>query len=106
MTSAATRATIAATKHTTVDLRKAGRYSRPAFVHNEGMQAHWSESTVGEHGELLIEGVPFQPGQAVDVLVVPRVAPTVRPGEALHGTVLKYDDPFEPVANEDWEALR
>ena len=24
---------------------------------------------------------------------------------ALQGSVLRYDDPFEPVAEEDWEAL-
>ncbi|MBE0694905.1 MAG: type II toxin-antitoxin system Phd/YefM family antitoxin [Aquamicrobium sp.] len=27
------------------------------------------------------------------------------PFERLRGTVLRYDDPFEPVGVEDWEAL-
>jgi prevent-host-death family protein len=26
--------------------------------------------------------------------------------QALRGTVLRYDDPFEPVGTEDWEALK
>ncbi len=28
------------------------------------------------------------------------------PLEILRGTVLRYDDPFEPVGLEDWEALK
>ena len=30
------------------------------------MQAHWRETTVGEHGELILEGLPFEPGQSVE----------------------------------------
>lgn len=32
--------------------------------------------------------------------------PKQDPLEALRGTVLRYDDPFEPVGVEDWEALK
>jgi len=28
------------------------------------------------------------------------------PREILRGSVLRYDDPFEPVGMEDWEALK
>ena len=28
------------------------------------------------------------------------------PFETLRGSVLRYDDPFEPVGLEDWEALK
>lgn len=28
------------------------------------------------------------------------------PREILRGTVLRYDDPFEPVGLEDWDALK
>jgi prevent-host-death family protein len=28
------------------------------------------------------------------------------PREFLRGTLLRYDDPFEPVGVEDWEALK
>jgi antitoxin (DNA-binding transcriptional repressor) of toxin-antitoxin stability system len=35
------------------------------------------------------------------------VAPDKRdPFEILKGSVLRYDDPFEPVGLEDWEALK
>jgi hypothetical protein len=32
--------------------------------------------------------------------------PTCDPFEILRGSVLYYDDPFEPVGVEDWEALK
>lgn len=40
-------------------------------------------------------------------LEIRRVAPAkIDPMEALKGSVLRYDDPFEPVGLEDWEALK
>ena len=33
-------------------------------------------------------------------------ASTVDPLELLKGSVLRYDDPFEPVGLEDWEVLK
>lgn len=46
------------------------------------------EITVQEQNVPLTEGVP------------------VSPDHPLRGSVLRYDDPFEPVAESDWEALR
>lgn len=69
-----------------------------------GVRAHWRETTVGEHGELLLVDLPLEPGQPVEVLVVPR-APSVA-GHTLRGSVLEYRDPLGPVANEDRDALR
>jgi len=34
------------------------------------VQAHWKEATIGQHGELVLENLPFQPGQSVEVLVI------------------------------------
>jgi hypothetical protein len=69
--------------------------------------ASWIEATVGEHGELVLENLPFKPGQPVEVLVVSRIAPSSGGKTAtLRDSVLEYRDPFEPVASEDWEALR
>lgn len=69
------------------------------------MQAHWRETTVGEHGELVLADLPFKPGQPVEVLVVSR-APAPDQGGTLRGSVLEYRDPLEPVADEDWDAIR
>lgn len=65
------------------------------------------DGVVGERGELMVEGLPFGPGQAVEVFVLLKAAPTLKPhGQTLIGSVLEYRDPLEPVASEDWEALR
>jgi antitoxin (DNA-binding transcriptional repressor) of toxin-antitoxin stability system len=40
-------------------------------------------------------------------LEIRRIAKDERdPLEMLRGSVLRYDDPFEPVGVEDWEALK
>jgi hypothetical protein len=45
------------------------------------VEAHWRETIVGERGELVLEGLPFDPGQVVE-------------------------EPLEPVAGEEWDALQ
>jgi hypothetical protein len=71
------------------------------------VQAQWRETTVGEHGELVLEGLPFEAGQPVEVLVVSKTAgsPTAG-GRSLRESVLEFREPFEPVAGEDWDALQ
>jgi antitoxin (DNA-binding transcriptional repressor) of toxin-antitoxin stability system len=40
-------------------------------------------------------------------LEVRRYQPTARtPLEILRGSVLRYDDPMEPIGMEDWDAMR
>ena len=71
------------------------------------MQAHWRETIVGEHGELVLEGLPFEPGQPVDVLVVSRAAePTTAGVRSLRDSVIEFHEPLEPVASDDWDALQ
>jgi hypothetical protein len=71
------------------------------------VEAHWRETIVGEHGELVLEDLPFDPGQAVEVLVVSKPARSATAGEqGLRCSVLEFLDPLTPVASEDWEALR
>jgi hypothetical protein len=71
------------------------------------VQAHWRETTVGEHGELLLEGLPFEAGQPVEVLVISkRAGPATAGDRSLRNSVLEYREPLEPVANEDWDALQ
>lgn len=67
------------------------------ILYTDGVEAHWRETTVGEHGELVLDGLPFEPGQPVEVLVVS--------WRSLRDSVLEFREPLEPVASEDWEAL-
>ena len=81
--------------------------ARDQILYTEGVEAHWRETTVGEHGELVLEGLPFEPGQPVDVLVVSKaVGSTTAGGRSLQGSVLEFREPLEPVASEDWDALQ
>jgi hypothetical protein len=70
---------------------------RDRIFYTEGVEAHWIEAIVGAHGELVLEGLPFEPGQPVEVLVVSKaVGPVNAAGH----------EPSEPVAGEDWDALQ
>jgi hypothetical protein len=71
------------------------------------MQSHWRHTTVGEHGELVLEGLPFEAGQPVEVLVIAKDTGKRTTGDrSLRDSVLEYFEPFEPVAGEDWDALK
>lgn len=66
--------------------------------------AHRVETILQDDGKLTLEQLPFQAGQAVEVIILarPTTAPTP-PSYSLRGKPLKYDRPFEPVADTDWE---
>ena len=75
--------------------------------YTDDVEAHWRETTVGEHGELVLEGLPFEPGQPVEVLVVSKTARIGHVGgRSLRDSVLEFREPLEPVASEDWDALQ
>ena len=77
------------------------------ILYTKNVQAHWTETTVGKHGELVLETVPFEPGQPVEVLVVSKTAgSTSAGGRSLRDSVLEFHEPLEPVASEDWDALQ
>jgi hypothetical protein len=62
---------------------------------------------VSPDGSLVITGIPFQPGEEVEINI--KSLPKERTGKdpySLRGSVLKYDHPFEPAAPpEDWDAI-
>jgi len=72
------------------------------------LQAHRIETTLGDDGRLVLGGLPFPAGQAVEVIVLPRVADVPKENPyPLRGKPLVYKDPFEPAASPDeWDALR
>lgn len=68
------------------------------------MYAYQVETTVKHNGQLTLTNLPFQSGEAVRILIFPRhssASPSL--GFPLQGKVLAYNDPFEPVAQNDWE---
>ncbi|WP_414755159.1 hypothetical protein [Anabaena sp. CCY 9910] len=72
------------------------------------MKAHRIETTLTEDGTLIIKDLPFQAGEAVEIIILENSSqPSDSNPYPLRGKVIHYDDPFEPaVAIEDWEALQ
>lgn len=65
------------------------------------------EAVLTEDRTLTIKDLPFHAGDAVEVIVLPRPrAPMGQDRYPLHGTPIQYDRPTEPVAENDWEALK
>jgi hypothetical protein len=70
------------------------------------MRAYRVEKIVPQDGVLELRALPFRAGEVVEVIILAR---TDKMREAqqlpLQGKVLRYDQPTEPVAQDDWEAL-
>ncbi len=69
------------------------------------MNAHRIETVVGNNQTVILENLPFQEGEKVEVIVLEK-KPESQHSNSLRGTVVKYDAPFESAAAEDWEASR
>lgn len=70
------------------------------------MEAVRVKATIQPNGRIVLENLPFVAGDKVEIIILEANGdiphPTANP---LKGTLLKYDDPFEPaVPIEDWEA--
>ena len=70
------------------------------------MKAYKVKKQVSSNGGLLLEALPFEEGELVEVIVLAseREEKPMKP-PSLKGSVIEYIDPFEPVAEQDWEAL-
>jgi hypothetical protein len=71
------------------------------------MNAHRVETTLNQDGTLTLSDLPFQAGDAVEVIILPRPSrPNGQNHYPLRGKPIEYDAPTEPVAQEEWDALR
>lgn len=72
------------------------------------MQAMRLETIVDENGTILLSGLPWGAGEAVEVIVLPQAHPrTTASDRPLAGLPLRYSQPFDPaVEPDDWEANR
>lgn len=63
------------------------------------------EVVVPEDGKLHLNDLPFRAGELVEVTVELRKPPSrIENPYPLRGSVVRYDDPTEPVAADEWEA--
>ena len=93
------------------------------------MEAYKIATRIDKHGALILDKLPFQAGDQVDprprcagryplpfqagdqVEVIVRKLPSTHSQATksrypLRGKVVRYDDPFSPVAESDWEVLQ
>ncbi len=71
------------------------------------MNAHKVEATINQDGTLTLNDLPFRAGDEVEVIILGR--PPKSSGEnpyPLRGQHVQYDAPAEPVAENEWGALR
>lgn len=69
------------------------------------METFRVDTTLTKDGTLTLSDLPFQAGDSVEVIIVPRTAASdVQNRHSLRGKVIQYENPTEPVAQEDWEA--
>lgn len=66
------------------------------------------ETTVQRNGRVVLDNLPFDEGEHVEVIIAEAKHSEVPVRTfRLKGTLLKYDDPFEPATPvEDWDALQ
>ena len=69
------------------------------------MVARRMEAKVGADGTVTVAGLALPVGTEVDVIVLVRDE-DASPQYALRGTPYTFEDPFTPVAVDDWEAAR
>ncbi len=73
------------------------------------MEIYKVDTVLKQSGTLTLKQLPFKVGEHVEVIVMPAPRPAREAAAAaypLHGTVLRYDDPFASVAESEWEALQ
>jgi hypothetical protein len=73
------------------------------------MNAHKIETILTKDGTLILQDLPFHAGDLVEVIILSSKTPQPQRSinsYSLHGKVLRYDDPTEPVALSDWEVLQ
>ncbi|MBI5217255.1 MAG: hypothetical protein HY960_15995 [Ignavibacteriae bacterium] len=71
------------------------------------MNAYHTTAAISQDGTLELKALPFPKGEVVEVIVLPKqITAESKSKYPLQGTPYEYNDPFEPVAAEDWEALQ
>ncbi len=69
------------------------------------MQTYRVDKIIEKNRKLTISGLPFRVGERVEVIILSRLR-KIEPSEnyPLRGKPVRYLAPFEPVAENDWDA--
>jgi hypothetical protein len=70
------------------------------------MNTHRIEMTIDRDGILVLNDIPFHAGDQVEVIIVERQPEHPDANRyPLRGQPVEYDGPFEPVSENEWNAL-
>lgn len=65
------------------------------------------ETTIDQDGMITLRDLPFHVGDRVFIVINKLIElKTKYPPYSLRGTTYRYDNPTDPVAEDDWEALK
>ncbi len=72
------------------------------------MNTHKIETILTENGKLLLNNIPFEKGEYVEVIIMKKSSKSFDVNQyPLAGKVIKYEQPLEPATDiEDWESLQ
>jgi len=69
------------------------------------MLAHHVETIISQDKTLTLENLPFHSGEQVEVIILSRSRRDSGQNHyPLRGTTIQYNDPTEPVAQDDWRS--
>ena len=71
------------------------------------MQTYRIETIIAKNRKLTISGLPFRVGEKVEVIIVSQSRKPETPRNySLHGQPVRYIAPFDPVAEDEWNATQ
>jgi hypothetical protein len=71
------------------------------------MQVYAYELTIGKKGTLTLTNLPFNVGEKIEVIIIPRSSRQLDEKRyPFWGKPITYLNPTDPVAEEDWEVLQ
>lgn len=69
------------------------------------MEAYRTDAVVKEDGTVTIGGLPFRTGERLEVILLQAAGRSNGVASyPLRGEPVRYEEPFESVADDDWEA--
>ena len=68
------------------------------------MQSYKIEKIMPDNGILTLRQLPFNPDELLEIIINNKERKCE--SSELKGSVLEYKDPFEPIAEDDWDVLQ
>ena len=70
------------------------------------MHAYRTDAKVNDNGEVHLTRLPFSAGEEVEIIVLSRRKPGAAGKYPLRGTAIEYEQPTDPVGENDWGAMQ